>query len=391
MRKLVALCMFLVLTCLATACVEETPLPAPIGEKGRTGEKQVSVAWVHDFNPDVLHFEQVLVNHPLGPMFGYWSNSGQESVYVRTVLDAKTGNVIHKGGTQLAIPSSSSPNAILYIEGGETLLDNNEGMMIELPQLPVAHGWLDILQHEGGVALFGYDQSGRFITYLNRVGESLWSYRPPRRLPENSFVFEAFGSRDTIVNLGNGLLGVYGTNVCGLIAIDSNTGQVAWEYHLPKEDRISTAAAGDDGIWIGGLGDDNTGVVALLGADGSVLREIEHPAPVVAIGALEDQACWFMAGWGPDGRNKVYLLEQDHLAVEVLGDIEFGAVPQIDGSLIFLDGIKGLLYRWQLGQDPEANELPFYGIPSQSRVLGARDGMVILQHKNEIYAFAVEE
>lgn len=75
MKRLLALCMFLVLTCLATACVEETSLPAPIGDKGRTGEEQVSVAWVHDFNPDLFHFEQVLVGHPFGIMFGYWNRS----------------------------------------------------------------------------------------------------------------------------------------------------------------------------------------------------------------------------------------------------------------------------------------------------------------------------
>lgn len=225
-----------------------------------------------------------------------------------------------RGSGFSSVELSVSREDDLYIEGGETLLDITEAMMIELPQLPPAHGWLHILQHEDGVVLFGYDQNGRFITYLNRLRESVWSFRPPRQ--ENAFVFEAFGSRETIVDFGDGLLGVYGATVCGLIVIDSNTGQ----YHIPGEDRICAVAAG--GIWVGGLVDNNTGVVALLGTDGSVLREVEHSTPVIAIGAFED---------------------------------------------------------------PEANKLPFYGTPNRSQVLGERDSMVILQHKNEVYAVAVGE
>lgn len=391
--KLVVLCVLLVLV--VTSCAKQTPAPAgpivsqpyhaPKVEESRTGEEQVTVLWQHNFPPGSDYFEHVLANHPQGIMFDYWERQGQTSIFSRAILDPNTGCVLQAGPVERVHPHCFWFNAVLLKEAGEVLLHTEAGTTL-LPQFPEAQGWFDFLPHEDGLVLIGYDDAGRFVICLDKHGETRWSFRPPKRGPDEIFVFEAFGSREKLVDLGNGLLGVYGLTIKGLVALDSTTGQVVWDYHIPMEDRICDVSVGADGIWVGGLSYDYDGVVALLAADGTVLREIEHPAPVTAIGALEGKACWFMAGWGPDGRNKVYLLEHDRLAKEVFEDIEFGVVPQIDNSLVFVDGIQGLLYLWQPGQDAQAYELPFYGSPNSIQVLGARTGIIIVQHKNEIYA-----
>lgn len=394
--KLIVLCVLLMLV--VTSCAKQAPAPAgpivsqpdpaPKVEESRTGEEQVRIQWQHSFPPGTDFFEHVLANHPQGVMFGYWERQGQSFTFSRAILDPETGSVLQAGPVERVNPYCSWSNAILHEYAGEILFHTDAGTTV-LQQFPEASGWLDFVLREDGIILLGYDDAGRFVIYLDQQGETRWSFRPPKRGPEEIFVFEAFGSREQVVDLGNGLLGVYGLTIKGLVALDSTTGQVVWDYHIPMEDRICAVSVGADGIWVGGLSYDYDGVVALIGIDGTVLREVEHSAPVTAIGALENKACWFMAGWGADGRNKIYLLEHDRLAKEVLEDIEFGVVPQMDNSFAFVDGVRGLLYRWQPGQDPEAYELPFYGSPSSIRVLGARDGMIIMQHKNETYAVSL--
>ncbi len=393
--KLIVLCVLLMLV--ATSCAQAPTPAAPISwqpdtafEAGesRTGEEPVTVLWQHNFPPGCDYFEHVLANHPQGITFGYWERQGQTFIFSQAILDPDTGSVLLAGPIEGVHSRCSWLDAILHQEAGDILLDTDAGTIV-LPQLPEANGWLDFLPREDGLILLGYDHAGRFVVYLDQQGETRWTFRPPKRGLEETFVFEAFGSREKLVDLGNGLLGVYGSTVRGLIALDFATGQVVWDYHIPMEDRICAVSVGVDGIWAGGLSYDYDGVVALLDLDGTVLREIEHSAPVTAIGALENKACWFMAGWGPDGRNKVYLLENDRLAKEVFQDIEFGVVPQMNSSFVFVDGIQGLLYRWQPGQDVKAYELPFYGSPNGIRVLGARDEMIIVQHENEIYAVSL--
>ncbi len=358
--------------------------------ESRIGAQRATVVWRHRLSGEEHYFDHVLTNHPLGLMFGYFDRQEPKAVFARAILDPATGGILQKGALNRVASYCFWPQVILHEEAGELRLETERGTLMS-PQLPVAQGWFDCLQREDGVVLLGYDQEGRFITYLDEQGESRWTYRPAPRGPKEIFVLEAFGSRERLTDLGNGLLGAYGLSIRGLIALDADTGQLVWDYHIPIEDRICSVDLSDDGIWVGGLSYDYGGVVALLAADGTVIRELEHPAPVVAVGALDEKACWFMAGWGPDGDNRVYLLENDRLAQEVLDEIEFGPVPEVNHSLVFVNSTKGLVYLWQPGVAVEAFELPFHGDPKSTQVLGARDGMVIIQHKNEIYAVSFEE
>lgn len=351
----------------------------------RTDVSVVSVVWKQNLNGNWQVFEHVLTNHPQGLVFGYLDRQDAKAVFTRAVLDPATGNVLQQRVLERLNAYCSWSDAILHTEAGEIHLETEGGPLV-LVNLPQAEGWLHCLQREDGLVLLGYDLEGRFITYLDELGETRWTFRPERRGPREIYVLETYGSRERLIDLGNGLLGAYGPSIRGLLALDAQTGQLVWEYHIPIEDHICSVAVSDDGIWVGGLSYDYGGVVALLAPDGTVLRELEHSAPVVAIGALSEKACWFMAGWGPEGENRVYLLENDRLAQEVLGGIEFGPVPQIDSSLLFVDGSKGILYCWRPGQAAEAYELPFNEGSSGVQMLGARDDKLILRYKSEVYA-----
>ncbi|NLW17293.1 MAG: hypothetical protein GX033_06590 [Firmicutes bacterium] len=397
--KVIAVC-FLILV-VVTACGRRPngstgpiiSLPDDIvwGRESRTTAPRATVVWRHRLSSEGQYFNHVLTEHPQGFMFGYFDRQGPVAAFSRTILDPATGTVLQRDVLEKVTPYGFCPDAIFHKEAEEIRLETDGGTLV-LPQLPEAEGWFDCLLREDGVVLLGYDQAGRFITYLDAEGEKRGIYRPEPRGPKEIFVLETYGSQERLVDLGDGLLGAYGLTIRGLIALDMETGQLVWDYHIPMEDRICSVSVGQDGIWIGGLSHDYDGVVALLAPDGAVLRELEHPAPVVAIGALDDRACWFMAGWGgPDGDNKVYLLEHDRLAQEVLEDIEFGRVPEVNNSLVFLNSTQGILYQWQPGQVAQAYELPFYGEPNSTQMLGARDDMVLIQYKNEIYAILLEQ
>lgn len=398
MRSIKLVLLFLALLLVLSACagaspsplapngVQPIPLP-PVGSESRTGAEPVTVVWRHSFRRDRDYFDHVLVNHSEGIVLGYWEYRGQSALFRRVTLDGETGVGRLTAVMEPTQPAMGSRSAILYQQAGEIWLDNEYGT-IQLPPLPQPDGWLDILPFEQGAVLLGYQLSGRFVTRLDGQGETVWNYYPTKRGPQDTYVYETFGSRERLVQLNDELLGIHGLSLRGITALDIATGQAVWEYHIPQEDRICDVAISDDGIWVAGLSSDKAGVVALLASDGTVLREVEHPAPVTAVGPLPDQACWFLAGWGPEGGNKLYLLEQDRLAREELTDVEFGSVPLDGAAFVFINGIQGLLYRWLPGQATQAYELPFYGMPNQTQVLGARDGRIIVQHQHEVYALA---
>lgn len=169
-------------------------------------------------------------------------------------------------------------------------------------------------------------------------GQQAWTRT--MKASEGGWVFESLGGRETLQQVFDQYLAIYGPGIAGLTILDAATGTIAWEYHIPKEDYILAVTESAMGLWVCGTVDGHESVVALIGRDGEVKCEApvaEIACNIAPIGLASDSRCWFMSGAGKGGPNRVYFWDGHTAPQLVLSDIAFrkAVAHSAEGEKIF--------------------------------------------------------
>lgn len=184
---------------------------------------------------------------------------------------------------------------------------------------------LDLELLETGYAILAPSEGlERQVTTIIK-GQEAWAHTLPVSA-DRGWIFESLGGRETVQKVFDKFLAVYGTGIAGLTVLGAETGKIAWEYHIPREDYILSVSESASGLWVCGTADGRESMVALIGKDGKVKYQAtiaDVACRIAPIGPERENRCWLMAGAGMGGVNQIYLWDGQGIPEQVLENITF--------------------------------------------------------------------
>lgn len=320
----------LALGCLASILLGGCIIADPPGANGGTGEPagpEVGFPYITQLSPTTR-----LQGAAASPSEGVLALLLQEGAdaYLHTI-DMDSGALLAEESGKSLFPSTSSRfDKILFKGNTGVKLITRSGTYI-CDDLPV---WVadgsrvikDLEVVKNGYAILALDSDLQRQVTAVIDGSEAWTHFVREPL-DGGWIFEAHGGSETVQTIFDNYLAVYGPGFAGLTVLDAQTGAVAWEYHLPREDYVITIAESASGLWVSGIIDSHESVVALIDRDGKVKNRITVAgiaARIAAIGPASEDKCWFMAGpVGLGGLNQVYLWDGQSEPVLVLEEVDF--------------------------------------------------------------------